>query len=101
MSTFTVRVELHSATDKDYENLHIKMEAHGYKRYVPGTDSSGASGIWRLPTAEYDFEADLSARQVRDAVKAIADSIRPKAWVLVTEVKTRSWNTEKIRSTGN
>jgi hypothetical protein len=99
MSQFTVRVELHHATSADYDTLHDKLDFYGFSREIAGTDASGIGGTWILPTAEYDYSDDTkTAPEVRDLVKLLADSVKIGAWVLVTEVKTRSWTTKKIRS---
>ncbi|WP_017346152.1 type V toxin-antitoxin system endoribonuclease antitoxin GhoS [Pantoea sp. A4] len=87
MATFTVRVELHNADYDDYELLHKKMNAKGYKRTV--TASSGTEH--HLPDAEYTFESsskDESA--VADEVKAIADSVKNGSGVLVTKSAGRA-----------
>lgn len=34
MSDFTIRVELHNADSDDYEALHEKMNAKGYKKEI-------------------------------------------------------------------
>ncbi|MDR7154701.1 hypothetical protein J2W40_001516 [Sphingobium xenophagum] len=98
MAQFTVRVELHGATAAHYETLNQRMEAANFKRLISGTDSTGAKGWWRLPSGEYDYEADSKPELVRDLVKILADSVKSGAWVLVTQVSARSWNTERIRN---
>lgn len=99
MANFTIRVELHGADPVDYETLHALMATIGCVRELTGTDASGGIGVWMLPTAEYDYtDPTRNAFQVRDLVKVIADRARLGAWVLVTEVKDRAWNTKKIRS---
>jgi hypothetical protein len=101
MADFTVRVELHGATGDDYEKLHAAMTAANYRRYVPGTMANGSTGIWALPTAEYDCTGAVNATAytIRDQAKAIADRIKPGAWCLVTEVANRAWSTQLIRTT--
>jgi hypothetical protein len=102
MSSFTVRVELHNASGQDYELLHARMEQRGFKREITGTDTSGSQGVWALPTAEYDYSsATETAFQVRDVVKAIANTVKSDSWVLVTQVQgnNRAWSTVKLRST--
>lgn len=99
MSNYTVRVELHGATSSDYETLHHLLEAEGFSREIKGIDSAGAKGAWQLPTAEYDFKFDENkSAEVRDKVKAISDGVKAHSWVLVTEVKTRSWTTKKVKA---
>ena len=96
MSNFTVRVELHGANESHYELLHAYMAAAGFFKFVSGATPCGESGTWKLPTAEYDYSSERSAADVRDAVKLLADSVKPGAWVLITEVASRAWSTEKI-----
>lgn len=98
MASFTVRIELHGATGEDYNRLHAAMEAAGYQRYVAGVTQDGKSGHWALPTAEYDYSSSASAYAVRDHAKAIADTIKPESWCLVTQVAPgdcRAWSTKK------
>ena len=98
MADFTVRVELHDASAKDYEALHNAMEAAGYRRYIDGTDNSGKAGRWALPTAEYDCtgQSAATASSIRDQVQSIADSVKPGAWCLVTQSAARAWSLERI-----
>ena len=49
MASVIARVELHSASWQDYENLHTYMAAEGYARTVRAND--GAS--YQLPTGTY------------------------------------------------
>jgi len=98
MTDFTVRVELHGATGQDYDALHEAMEAAGYRRYINGFDSSGRSGFWALPTAEYDCtgEAAATAASIRDQAKRIADGVKPGGWCLVTEAGDRAWSLDRL-----
>jgi hypothetical protein len=91
MANFTVRVELHNANSKDYENLHAAMERRGFIRWI----INGNDVKKRLPTAEYNLaNSGLSGPEVRDRAKAVADSIKPKPtpWILVTESEGRWWS---------
>ena len=49
MTNYIVRVELHRATEEDYERLHDAMERQGFVRWVISDDSAP----YRLPTAQY------------------------------------------------
>ena len=49
MANYLARVELHSATYSDYENLHSYMHARGYSRYITGDDGKA----YHLPTGTY------------------------------------------------
>jgi hypothetical protein len=90
MAAYTVRVELHHADALDYERLHDLMALKGYKRTLIGD----AGREDHLPTAMYDLSSStLSFIQVCDQVAAIADTIKPGAWVFVDEVIRRAWRT--------
>lgn len=95
MTSFTTRVELHGATGDDYERLHEAMARAGFTRTIAGVDANGKSGTWHLPTAEYDLSSTSTCSQVRDLAKGIADRVKPGAWVLVTQVADRRWNTSR------
>ena len=90
MSDFTIRVELHNADSDDYEALHEKMNAKGYKKEIT-TDGK----TYKWPTAEYVCSKDLSASEIRDDVLRIANSIKPKSDVLVTKSNGRAWSLSK------
>jgi hypothetical protein len=99
MANFTVRIELHGASGEEYEKLHTAMEKAGYRRYMSGT-ANGRPGIWQLPTAEYDFTSStMSAYEVRDHAKAIADRVKAGAWCLATEVASRAISSKLLRYT--
>jgi len=88
MASFTVRVELHSAVAKDYENLHSKMEAAGFSRQI--TADSGV--VYHLPTAEYDYShSSMTTADVRDKAAAVAQTVKQNPAVLVTKSDGRSW----------
>jgi hypothetical protein len=98
MALFTVRVELHGATPEQYKLLHDRMFAHGFKAFIAGVDNAGNKGSWALPTAEYDYEGEGSAAQVRDTALIVANAVKPNAWVLVTKCADRAWQTTKVRN---
>ena len=99
VALFTVRVELHHASAAEYKLFYTMMELQGFKNTVNGTGSAGSTGVWKLPSAEYDYQSDTeTCAQVRDKAKIIGDAIKPGCWVLVTEVAKRSWSTEQVKS---
>jgi len=71
-SKFTVRVELHRATESDYERLHEQMEASGFSRIITVDNTD-----YHLPPAEYSFRGDRTTQQVHDLAAAAAGGIRP------------------------
>jgi hypothetical protein len=87
MANFTVRVELHKATEADYEELHDAMAVGGFDRTI---DSSEAS-YW-LPPAEYSYQSDgeESAQDVCNKAYSIALTIKSAPAVLATK-GTRAW----------
>ncbi|WP_064702770.1 hypothetical protein [Halomonas caseinilytica] len=87
MPNFVVRVEMHSASAEHYEMLHEKMEARGYKREMQGSDGR----TYRLPDAEYVTTKSYPIDAVRDEALAMADSITPESFVLVTQAEKISW----------
>jgi hypothetical protein len=87
MANFTVRVELHSAVWKDYEQLHNAMEQKGFSRKITSDDGK----TYQMPWAEYDGTGKLTCAQVRDIAKAAADSTGKRSAVLATEATSRAW----------
>ena len=86
MPKFTTRVELHSATDTDYERLHAAMEGEGFTRTI-----SSESGTYRLPTAEYNRDGQIDTDEVLESAKRAAGRTGKKFAVLVTESNGRTW----------
>jgi hypothetical protein len=92
MASFTVRVELHNATEGDYEELHTAMENEGFIRTIQGSDGK----VYRLPTAEYNRILDgLTRNTVLQDAKSAASSTGRRYWVLVTESKGRTWSLDE------
>lgn len=87
MSSFTTRVELHSATYNDYAQLHAAMERRNFHRVI---QSDG--GQWfHLPTAEYESHGDLGIGDVLELAKAGANETGKAASIIVTEAVRRQW----------
>lgn len=87
MASFTVRVELHYATEADYQTLHSAMERAGFSRFI--TSDDGAT--YHLPLAEYNREGNLARSQVLASAKTAADTTRKTYAVLVSETVGRTW----------
>jgi hypothetical protein len=87
MANFTVRVELHSAVWKYYEQLHNAMEQKGFSRKITSDDGK----TYQMPWAEYNVTGNLTCAQVRDIGKAAADSTGKRNAVLATEATSRAW----------
>lgn len=94
MARFTIRVELHGATETQYAKLHEAMANAGMQRYILAGDGS----YYPMPTAEYDLPESIeTAGQVATRVAGIAAFFQPtlrpprKAWVFVTSGQA-SWS---------
>ena len=85
--TYTTRVELHHATDRDYETLHDSMQSEGFSRLI----KSGDGLTYHLPTAEYNYIGDRTGDQVLAAARRAAETTHLKHAVLVTESNGRKW----------
>jgi hypothetical protein len=91
MTSFTVRVELHDAKEKDYTNLHTAMEDEGFVRWVVASDNSKK----RLPTAEYNMaDVSMTRSEVLKRAESAANSVKssPTPWIIVTESAGRRWS---------
>jgi hypothetical protein len=88
MPSFTTRVELHGATDRDYDTLHGAMEAEGFSRTIKDSEE----GTWyHLPTAEYDRSGELTRADVLASAKRAAAKTNKTFAVLVTQSNGRTW----------
>ncbi len=87
MAKFTTRVELHSTNDEDYTALHAAMQEQGFTRTIASSDGT----LYSLPTAEYSYEGDSTAVEVREKARVAANSTGKPNWILVTEAITRTW----------
>jgi hypothetical protein len=80
---FTVRVELHSGDEDDYENLHEKMKEGGFKKYLYYSDTEES---FALPTAEYRYHSDTeSNQQVLNKAYNIANLVKRNPSVISTQ----------------
>lgn len=95
MTSFTTRVELHErqSEDKpDYELLHEKMEAKGFKRTITTDDGT----VYHLPTAEYNYVGSIAINEVHDlAVKAVSETLWTGA-IIVSQATKRIWSGLKV-----
>ncbi|NHB94775.1 type V toxin-antitoxin system endoribonuclease antitoxin GhoS [Photorhabdus cinerea] len=87
MANFIVRIELHDADSDDYDSLHKKMEAKGFSKTI--TSDEGIT--YKLPDAEYEYESNETASDVLQKAYSIAESVRKKPSVLVTESEVIHW----------
>lgn len=87
MSKFTTRVELHDATEDDYNELHSAMENAGFTRLIKDNEGN----VYHLPWAECNFVAERTGDQVLASAKRAAQSTGCENEVLVTESAGRTW----------
>jgi len=94
MSSYTIRVELHSSLyNPDFQILHTAMAKEGFNKFI----RSDNGVTYYLPRGEYDIFTTKSRSGVLDAAKRAVDSTGHTAEILVTESVGRTWNglTEK------
>lgn len=88
MSTFIIRVELHSGTSLDYSLLHTFMARNGFGRTITSDDGV----VYHLPPAEYSVVTTTTPENVIASAKHAAQQTGRKFAVLVTEAKAIIWN---------
>ena len=90
MTRFAVRVELHHRHEPSYTILHQKMAAAGYVRTIKAGDGQ----VYDLPTGLYvrHLGAGVTAVQVCDHVRPIAQSVDANAWVIAFRYDEAAWN---------
>lgn len=88
MATFLVRVELHGASGKDYDVLHVAMERVGFSRTIV----SDTGVRYHLPTAEYEAVGNHTREEVLEAAKGAAGTTGKKFGVIVTQSAGQSWS---------
>jgi hypothetical protein len=88
MANYIARVELHSATWNDYEQLHTTMKRRGYSRTIKASD-----GKWyQLPTGTYVVEGTNSSLQnALNAATEAANETGRQSWVLVADWNAATW----------
>lgn len=94
MSTYTVRVELHSNQyTPDFEILHSAMQGEGFSKLIKSDDGK----TYHLPRGEYNISTSKDRSQVLNAAKRAVAITRESAEILVTESAGRTWSelTEK------
>lgn len=94
MASFTVRIVLHEADSKKYQELHEAMvQSHSAAREIRAGDTS-----YDLPDGEYIITSGLNAKDLCAAVLKTATSVKatPSPSVLVTEAKARSFFLRKV-----
>jgi hypothetical protein len=88
MAHYTTRVELHDATEENYQTFHAEMEELGFTRTITAHDGT----TYRLPSAEYNYEGEIPIDTVLDKAKYAADTTDLKYEILVSEAPKRRWH---------
>jgi len=89
MSSYTVRVELHSDQYiPDFETLHRAMQSEGFSKLIV----SDAGKTYHLPRGEYDISTSRNYTQVLEAAKRAVAATGQLAEILVTESTRRTWS---------
>ena len=88
MSSYTVRVELHSDNYSDFVLLHSEMEGKGFSRMI--TSDSGTT--YHLPRAEYDISTVQSSSEVLESAKRAVWATGKTAEILITKSAGRTWS---------
>lgn len=88
MASFITRVELHGASQSDYETLHAEMAREGFARTI--TSDQGIT--YHLPTAQYEFVGNTTRSAVLEKAKAAASRTRKAFGAIVTEAAGSTWH---------
>jgi hypothetical protein len=88
MASYTARVELHAATNTDYETLHTAMQSRGYLRTIVGSDGK----TYWLPTGTYDApSATVDLTKARNIAAEAAQQTGKTFEVFVVERGQAAW----------
>ena len=81
MAKFITRVELHTATENDYVQLHSAMLKEGFSRFIVADN-----GVrHHLPTAEYIYEGFKDLSNIFVSAERAAQSTGRSSWIIVAE----------------
>jgi len=94
MNQYITRVELHAATESDYEKLHLEMAKKGFSRSIV----SDGGETYRLPTAEYSFTGHQPLNEVHDLALRGAREVKSDPWVLTIQVQATRFNLQLSRT---
>jgi hypothetical protein len=88
MLNFIARVELHSASYADYENLHSYMQQNRYSRVIKGDNGN----TYQLPTGTYVSVGNFSsADNALQAAITAANATGRQSSVIVADWNTTKW----------
>ncbi|WP_175785468.1 hypothetical protein [Burkholderia ambifaria] len=81
MADYLVRVELHGASDDEYEVLHVQMASFGFYRTIQST--TGPS--YPLPTGTYWGQSEYGGSAVIDFANAACNAVGKPRSIVATE----------------
>jgi hypothetical protein len=82
MANYLARVELHKATNDDYETLHGAMKKRGFTRIIVSNEGKK----YRLPTGTYVVEGtNATLEQAYTATTAAAAETGKTYWTIVVD----------------
>ena len=81
MARFLIRVELHSANELNYIQLHAAMAREGFSRVI----SSYNGTKYHLPTAEYTFDGSKILSNIYLSAERAAKSTGCNYWIIAAE----------------
>lgn len=88
MPNYIARVELHSASYADYENLHVYMQHAGYERTIKGDDGK----TYQLPTGTYVNNGRFPSLVVaQQAAVSAANATGKNSSVIVADWNSARW----------
>lgn len=89
MSTYTVRVELHSSQyNPDFVLLHNAMQKEGFSKLI----TSGKGEIFHLPRGEYNISSTKDISQILGSAQRAVKETGESAEIFVTESLRRTWS---------
>lgn len=88
MANYIARVELHSASYDDYEELHDKMGQQGFSRQIRGSDGKE----YHLPTGTYIMRnANVPGSDALNRAGNAAEQTGKKSSIIVAEWDSATW----------
>jgi hypothetical protein len=88
MANYIARVELHSATYEDYEELHDNMDQQGFARMIRGSDGKD----YHLPTGTYVMRnSNVLRSDALDRAGNAAAQTGKKSSIIVADWDSATW----------
>jgi hypothetical protein len=94
MANYLARVELHKATNDDYETLHEAMKRRGFTRIIVSNERKK----YRLPTGTYVVEGtSATLEQADNAATAAAAETGKTYWEIVVDWTSARFALEQVK----